>query len=73
MILHQFGHVLGLGHMHQGPQYWSIIAKFMDEEKMLESLNISKKEFDTQWCKAECHGEDFYQHDYDEDSIMHYQ
>ena len=61
-IVHQFGHVLGLGHMHQGPQYWSIISKFIDEQKMLNDLNTSKKQFETQIYS-----------DYDKDSIMHYQ
>ena len=61
-IVHQFGHMLGLGHMHHGPQYWSIIAEFIDEPKMLKDLNISKKQFQTQIYS-----------DYDKDSIMHYQ
>ena len=69
-IAHQFGHVLGLGHMHQDPKYWSVIMKFIDQQKMLKDLNISEKQFDTQWSNVE-YIEKFFQHD--EDSIMHYQ
>ena len=48
-ILHQFGHVLGLGHMHQDSKYWEVITKFLHMDLMLENLNIlSRKQFDTQ-------------------------
>ena len=83
-ILHQFGHVLGLGHMHQDSKYWEVITKFLHMDLMLENLNISRKQFDTQWSSSDWIGhqwirmgsfdDSFTQKcNYDEDSIMHYQ
>ena len=69
-IAHQFGHVLGLGHMHQEPKYWHVIRRFIDLEKMLNDLNISRKQFCTQWINMEYHDENFV---HDEYSVMHYQ
>ena len=69
-IVHQFGHVLGLGHMHQHPYYWNVIMKFLDLTKMLNDLDMPRKQFDTQWSNMQ-YVEHF--NKYDENSIMHYQ
>lgn len=38
LIVHEFGHVLGLGHEHQRSDFWSWIKEYIDENKMKQDL-----------------------------------
>ena len=43
-ILHEFGHVYGLGHEHQHHDYWNVMRKFLDLEAMWNCSHIKDKE-----------------------------
>ena len=68
-IVHEFGHVLGLGHEHQHPSYWKVIKNFVDIESMRNSLKLGRKEFNEQWIKTTSRSSNI---PYDKDSVMHY-
>ena len=71
-IVHEFGHVLGLGHEHQHPEYWRNIKKFLSISNMKADLNIEDEFFDYQWTNNNLN-QDALTSEYDEDSVMHYQ
>ena len=50
IIIHQFGHALGLGHSLQRPENWKILEKYVRKEKMMESYGLKDpKKFEVQW------------------------
>ena len=71
IVIHEFGHALGLGHEHQQSDFWKLIRPYIDITKMKKYLNVSNKDFEINWdsdsqfktgkCTA-----------YDPSSIMHY-
>ena len=68
LVLHMFGHALGLYHEHQSTNFWSYIRPYIDIQKMKEDLKVSDAEFAQSWGEKD----DFNKADYDPDSIMHY-
>ena len=71
-IIHEFGHVLGLGHEHQHPRYWNCIKKFLDLSTMKKDLRVKEEHFRSNWTNTEP-DRNSTMSDYDEDSVMHYQ
>ena len=64
-VIHQFGHILGLGHEHQYSIFWKCVRPYFDFAKL--SLNVSKR------CIYDDVSSDYGpMTEYDHDSIMHY-
>ena len=66
IVIHEFGHVLGLEHEHQRSVFWDVAGKFLDVKKMRQTLG---KRTDDYLRVKQC-GEGTIE--YDPDSIMHY-
>ena len=71
IVIHEFGHALGLGHEHQRSDFWKHIKPYIDVTKMKKDLNMTKRGFKTNWGSdsqfksGQCTA-------YDPESIMHY-
>jgi hypothetical protein len=73
LVVHQFGHVLGLQHEHQRPDFWRVIQKYIDKEKMMHDLRIPVKDSDLNWGPVKKRHFDTGKYTvYDPDSVMHY-
>ena len=72
LVIHFFGHALGLENEHQRPEFWNALGKYLDVKKMKANPRVGSN-FEDQWAEKEavelpvnCLLE------YDPDSIMHY-
>ena len=66
VVMHEFGHILGLEHEHQRSVFWKIAKKFLDVEKMRKELGNRAVDY----FELKQNGEGSMK--YDPDSIMHY-
>ena len=83
LVIHEFGHALGLEHEHQRSDFWKIIGKHLDLEEMKKDPLVSpssseegKAAFGKDWLAmptiSEAKTESDCNYDYDPLSIMHY-
>ena len=49
IVIHEFGHALGLGHEHQYSDFWNLIKPYVDISKMKKDLELSDTSFQTIW------------------------
>lgn len=70
LVIHEFGHALGLLHEHQRSDFWKQIKEFINVKKMRADVGTG---FDLNWGRDEVYSNgDISKSDYDPDSIMHY-
>ena len=71
LVIHEFGHVLGLQHEHQRSDFWNVASKFLDPAKMQNDPRMRFTNFIRDiWELNSEEGEKMSK--YDPDSIMHY-
>ncbi len=77
LVIHQFGHALGLDHEHQRQDFWEGIDEHIDKDKMFKdsstgSYNNERAAFERDWLplKTKTHRE-VAGPKYDSQSIMH--
>ena len=83
LVIHQFGHALGLEHEHQRSDFWDVVEPYLDINKMEMDLRVNpsqseegKAAFGRDWLrKVDESGEQSVNtlSEYDSESIMHYQ
>ena len=76
IVIHEFGHALGLEHEHQHSDFWDTVGECFDTEKMIEDPLMAEWAEDTRvrverdFKKSTLGPEDPPLSEYDSDSIM---
>ena len=66
LVIHQFGHVLGLGHEHQRPDFWAFIRPYINKDRMSIETHQQWEVDDSLVVSGERATS------YDHNSVMHY-
>ena len=80
LVVHEFGHALGLEHEHQRSDFWDVVGECFDEDKIKNDPRVNRPSqakdeagagFERDWFakSSDCLVTDG---EYDPDSIMHY-
>ena len=70
VVVHEFGHILGLQHEHERSDLWENIGEFVDKTKMTaEECELYKPNEEK---LAASDSSESSKHPYDPDSVMHY-
>ena len=69
VVIHEFGHSLGLEHEHQRSDFWKVLKDFVDLDRMKEDPDVKGVGFTDNWLKLPEGGDSS---PYDSDSVMHY-
>ena len=80
LVIHEFGHALGLEHEHQRSDFWDVLEKHFDKDKMMKdprlqgfkSEDTRKAAFGRDWFKRSDDSDWRVKSEYDPHSIMHY-
>lgn len=72
VVIHEFGHILGLTHEHQRSEFWKLIKQFIDEKKMKKDLKLTDDQFKIDWDVDHFSNMEGESTEYDPTSVMHY-
>ena len=70
IVVHEFGHALGMEHEHQRSKFWSIAKDFIDVDKMRSDPELADCDIDRDYLEQKLPGTESPK--YDSDSVMHY-
>ena len=71
LVIHEFGHALGLYHEHQRSDFWKHIEPYLDKSRMRAHMHLSESEFERRYGKLQ-ETKSASRTEYDPDSVMHY-
>ena len=72
LVMHEFGHALGLFHEHQRSDFWKVANSLLDVRKMKNDTRMKKVKFDKDILEKQPQDATTMTPEYDPDSIMHY-
>ena len=84
LVIHEFGHALGLEHEHQRSDFWEVIEPYIDTDRMKDDPRLlksidkptkGKAAFQDDWfekCRERNERRRVSKTEYDPESIMHY-
>ena len=79
LVIHEFGHALGLEHEHQRSNFWDVVEKFFDTDKLKRDVYQCEPEskkaiagFERDWLRKNTEVDNPLATQYDPESIMHY-
>lgn len=70
LVVHEFGHTLGLGHEHQRSDFCKVVDPYIDKGKML--MDVGQGRYHDWQEDVKLAGNVGKATDYDPDSVMHY-
>ena len=70
IVIHEFGHALGLEHEHQRSIFWSVAKKFIDVGEMRRDERLKNTDINGDYLESLQYGDG--SDKYDPDSVMHY-
>lgn len=70
LVIHEFGHALGLEHEHQRSNFWSVAREFIDVAKMKKDKRLQNTDINGDYLECQQCGEG--STNYDAKSVMHY-
>lgn len=76
LVIHEFGHALGMEHEHQRSDFWDVVKEFIDIKEMEDTVQNSKSKkgeraFNRDWFRRSPSMTD-HTTKYDSKSIMHF-
>ncbi|XP_064383865.1 uncharacterized protein LOC135332883 isoform X3 [Halichondria panicea] len=72
LVVHEFGHALGLEHEHQRSDFWKVADSLLDVGKMRNDPQMKNVKFDKDMLENQSQDAMVTTPKYDPDSIMHY-
>ena len=72
LVMHEFGHALGLFHEHQRSDFWEVAENLLDMRKMRRDPRMKNVKFDRDMLEKQSQDATVMTPEYDPDSIMHY-